>query len=288
MLSLFKQAKALQKELIRLDAAAAEDLVQAYGEAYRRIQVQLDELKKEMADARLRGDAITVAWLMRRDRLATLLRLVEYHINSFSTYAEDVITRTQSDAVEMAQDHVLKLAGIGLVIAAGLMRFPRPAQALARLPQFAVQDLAGRAADGAPLKRLLDSLSQLAQVRVRRVVISSISLEQTPQQLSVRVREALGQELTHALTIARTEQVNAYRESARRLFEANREGITGWVWMSALTERTCALCWAMHGTVHKVTETLDSHPNCRCIAVPIMRGAEAAFDTGVNLFDELT
>lgn len=74
--------------------------------------------------------------------------------------------------------------------------------------------------------------------------------------------------------------------------------VKGWVWHGALTTRTCAACWAMHGTVHSLAERLDDHPNGRCVAVPQTKTwAELGFKgvpetqvqvrKGVDLFEKL-
>jgi hypothetical protein len=47
--------------------------------------------------------------------------------------------------------------------------------------------------------------------------------------------------------------------------------VRGWIWYSALDLRTCPGCWAKHGTFHESSETLESHPNCRCVMVPQTR-----------------
>lgn len=68
--------------------------------------------------------------------------------------------------------------------------------------------------------------------------------------------------------------MNAYREGARAARLAERENVYGWVWVAELSTTTCVLCWANHGTVHDVTEPLDTHWNCRCFPAALVRGED--------------
>ncbi|NPV85996.1 MAG: hypothetical protein HPY45_08320 [Anaerolineae bacterium] len=99
-------------------------------------------------------------------------------------------------------------------------------------------------------------------------------------------RKALGTTLSRALRIARTETLRAHREATRASYQANSDLVDGWIWHSALGERTCAACWAMHGTFHTLDERLDDHPNGRCAMVPATRSwAELGRKYGLDFGD---
>jgi SPP1 gp7 family putative phage head morphogenesis protein len=82
------------------------------------------------------------------------------------------------------------------------------------------------------------------------------------------LRRQYGLGLVRALRISRTETMRAYREAARRNYQANSDVVRGWYWHATLDTRTCPSCWAMHGTFHQLDETLDDHPNGRCAMRP--------------------
>jgi SPP1 gp7 family putative phage head morphogenesis protein len=133
-----------------------------------------------------------------------------------------------------------------------------------RLPKLAVENLAGFLADGSPLSSILSALSADAVSVVRASLINGVVSGQGVREIARGMREALGGNLRRAQVLARTEVLRAYRETSRQTYSANRDVLNGWRWHSALDRRTCAICYAMHGTLHGFNETLNDHPQGRC------------------------
>ena len=84
-----------------------------------------------------------------------------------------------------------------------------------------------------------------------------------------RVRTEFNGGLSRALTIARTEMLDAHRAAFHHTNQQTADVLAGWVWTTKLDSKTCPACIAMHGTLH----TLDmpgpiGHPNCRCVGIP--------------------
>ena len=67
--------------------------------------------------------------------------------------------------------------------------------------------------------------------------------------------------LTRALTIARTETLDAHRAGSLAAAKQNTEVVTGWVWSASLDARTCPSCIAKHGTEYPPEEfgPIDHH-----------------------------
>lgn len=89
----------------------------------------------------------------------------------------------------------------------------------------------------------------------------------------------------------RTEQMDIFRRAAILGYQANSDVVAGWQWEASLDDRTCCACIAMHGSEHPVDEVgPDGHPNCRCCAVPIIRGRDKFIDEdeGRRFFESLT
>ena len=74
----------------------------------------------------------------------------------------------------------------------------------------------------------------------------------------------------------------AYREASRETMLANNDIIDGWIWHATLSARTCMACFAMHGTVHPLTEPMGTHPNFRCTQIPMTKSWEQLGISGVD------
>jgi SPP1 gp7 family putative phage head morphogenesis protein len=95
------------------------------------------------------------------------------------------------------------------------------------------------------------------------------------------LNRALSVPAWRSLTIARTETLRAYREASRLTYEQNADVVQSYVWVAALSRRTCAACLALHGQEFPLAEPFGTHPNCRCTLVPRLRGeANPVEETG--------
>ena len=273
--------------------AALVEMVEAYGASWVRIRERLAEIGQSMAEDRRRGKAVSVFWLHEADRLNGVLDLTRAEFSRFAQFAEQQIVEQQRAAVQAAggEVHQLTLDGLG----------PAPPGAfvsLTRLDTTATESLVGFLGDGSPLNRLLGQLPVDASALVSSELITGVSTGASITNIARRIRHGLGGNMVRALTIARTEVLRAQREASRLTMMQNEHVLEGWIWHSALSKNTCAACYAMHGTVHKVEERLDGHPRCRCTRVPKTKsweelGFPGAPDTsahvpkGVDLFEKL-
>lgn len=278
---LYEVAARQRAAMLRGERQAASELVRAYGGIWRRMQERLAGLLESRRQTEEKGQEVGPGWLFQFDRLGSLQRQVEAELRTFAEFADPLITRQQGAAVDAALEHaeqLVRTAAGQAGIAAGW----------AQLPQDVVADLIGFTANGSPLRALLDALGPAAAASVRDALIQGVALGRHPTQIARAIRGALGGNLAHALTISRTETLRAYREATLRSYQANSDVVDGWVWNCACTARSCAMCWAMHGTVHGLDETLDDHPNGRCSAVPHLRGEQpVAIATGAEQFARL-
>ncbi len=116
-------------------------------------------------------------------------------------------------------------------------------------------------------------LAYAAQETMKRVLVAGVAVGDNPRKAAREmIRRAEGGfngGLTRALTIARTEMLDAHREAARGVDVANADLVTGWTWAATLDTRTCPSCWAMHGTVHDIEEQgPNDHQQGRCARIP--------------------
>jgi SPP1 gp7 family putative phage head morphogenesis protein len=256
MSSLFAQAQAHRRALLDHDAAAAGDLVEAYGAIYVRIQERFGALAREIEAARARGETVNPAWLRQRDRLNSLLRQVAIELENFNGQAFIRIAQAQGAAISLAESHVAAtLATVGV--------------SYTRLPIGTINELVGRLAPGAPLNKLLNQLAPAALANVRQSLITGVALGHNPRKIASDLRTSLGGNLTHALTLSRTATVGAYRSATLGTYQANSDVVKGWRWVCAKSTRTCLACLLRDGQIFPLTKPMPAHWNCRCVMLPV-------------------
>lgn len=281
-------AREFRRELLDKDSQAAGRLVQAYGISWQRIKRDLDVLLAQIAVARKNGIPITKTWLDKEGRLRLLLDQIAIQIKQFEDVADFTILNGQSEAVRDAIRHAeaLTLASVTPD------KLAQIAITWNRVPAEALSHLVGFLGDGTPLRKALSSLSAESLKKVSDGLYSGVAAGLNPRQIASTIRDALGDDLTRALAISRTETLRAYRSAARENYQANKDVVNAWIWHSALGTRTCAVCWAMHGTVHPLEEEFASHVNCRCSQIPVVDPTlgieQQPIETGESRFKKLT
>lgn len=116
-------------------------------------------------------------------------------------------------------------------------------------------------------------------------VVDELRAQGVAESIVGEIRGAFAGGQARALNLARTELIDASRRATTASYVATGL-VTGWRWVSALDPRTCPACWAMHNSVHPVTEHQEGHQQCRCTQVPVLAG-EAPEDSDMGDPDEL-
>lgn len=111
---------------------------------------------------------------------------------------------------------------------------------------------------------------------MKQELIRGVAVGDNPRRTASRImKRAEGRfngGLSRALTISRTETLDAHRESTRQSRKANTDLVTGWRWMAMLDTRTCGSCLSNHGTLHDANDFGPAdHPNGRCDAVDVIK-----------------
>lgn len=262
MATLRGEARSARDRLLARDRELLASLASAYGRAWQEIKADLDDATERVRRAQEAGQKVTPAMITREAQLAALARRTEQHIEVFAAFAHGRISQAELEAALRGAADADLLIQVGLGPGPGGIEF-RPEGA-------AAVELAVRSRDGR-LARALARLAPEAADTVRNELLVGVIAGLAPAQIARRTRAALGGNLSRALTIARTEMISAYRESAIRRYADNKRFVERWMWLAQLDGGTCPVCWAMHGTLHDLDEPFGTHPNCRCTPVPITR-----------------
>lgn len=254
----------IRRELATRERATMLRLARAHELVMRRLAEELDRLTEELEAIHNAGQRPTIGRLYRMERYRSLL------VQTANLYADFALElgREMNQSIAAAVDQAQRDAG---ALAKAALGPPPPGVSVealfTKLPDEAITAIVGTTTEG-PLAELLASFGDQAARDAREALIAGVALGEHPSRVARRVRDALGVQLWRAATIARTEQLRAYRETHRRWYEANSRVVKGWIWHSALGANTCVACWAMHGREFPLDEPMGTHPSCRCAMVP--------------------
>jgi len=232
----------------------------------RGLDAQIAALTQEIDALRAIDKLPTANQLYRMERYKTLLAQTQREVGQYERFAQGEIERGQREYFALGND-----------AAQAMLRDLTPAGVninFNRLPVDAVNNMIGYCKDGAPLFSVLKerALYPDAIDGLTTQLVNAMALGFNPRKTARLMKDGLAQGLTKALVIARTEQLRAFREASFQNYNKNSDIVKGWVWHSALGTRTCAACYAMHGTIHPLDERLEDHPSGRCAMIPISKG----------------
>lgn len=249
--------------LLAQERQAAVRLVQAYGRIYQGMQAEIRALLAQMQAL----NKPTRGQLLRMTRLKALQAQIVTEMTSYGVIVENEAALGAKAAIEQAMRDSKGLTQLALPGISAI-----DAQIMAQwnsLPVDAIEQAIAFLGEGSPLQaRWAEQMGQEVAQQVGEAMVEGIALGWNPVKIAQGIRKQFGQGLNWALRNARTAQMWAYREASRASYMANAHIVKGWTWVSALDDRTCLACIAMHGSIHPLTESLNDHYMGRCVSVP--------------------
>lgn len=269
-------SRGLRRDLAKITDQQARDLVAAWARGWDEVAGDLDNALQDLAAAA--GDGrITRAQVRRSARLTRALTVISAQLTALAADAEVRITGDLQAVVDQAG------AAQAALISSQL---PRAGHALvvdwAMVDAGAIEAIVTRTTGR--IHKRTRQLSREVEAAMKRELIRGLAAGANPRETARRMlrrtESAFHGGLTRALTIARTETLDAHRAGARLSHDANRDVLVGWIWTAELGKRTCPACFGMHGTEHELDEPgPDGHQNCRCARTPkTLSWRELGFD----------
>lgn len=256
----WQSVQAYYRQLLEQQGSLSEQAIeQAYQHTLASITPRLDALYREIAALQAQGETVPVEFLYEQRRLQLLKLWMTEQIDHFGLLSQLTVQQLQQAGIDFgnksAQEMLNSLVPRGIQFSFGV---PMP-DAILRMVE---------ASQNGPLARLFSGFGKEAADKAANALIAAITHGDNPRTIADSVAAALQIPRYRALTIARTEMLNAYRGAQLANYQANSDVVGGWIWSAALSPRTCAACIAMNGTEHPLSEPMNSHPNCRCSPVP--------------------
>lgn len=263
-------------ELLAQEASTMRALDAAHQRILRMLDPELNKLYDAMVEQMANGDKIPASWLHEAGRLEAITKLISQQISQFA-----VLSQMQVASLK----HIA--ANLGTHAATEFLQATKPPEISWSfgLPNpKAINDLVATTQAGSPLADLFSGFGQEAAQKAEDALLAGVALGKNPREIAPDVQEALNISRNRALTISRQESLRCYKNSNTETYRANDDVCQSWRWTCALSVRTCAACIAMDGTLHPLSEDLESHVCCRCQPVPITRDwsdilADAGIDT---------
>ena len=249
--------------------AATTAWVAAWDDVSNELLTALDELTAT-------GVKPTRSQIMRSARLRNALLLIEDRLaGAFDTSAG----RTIADL-----HRIVEQAGVGAdLLVSTLLPADMKVRSWTRVDPRQVDAIVARSTKQITARSL--PLAPEATRVMKRELVRGLLVGENPRETARRmVRRTEGTfngGLARALTIARTETLDAHRAASMLGYRQNADVLEGWEWHADLSSRTCSACWAMHGTIHPLDEPGPAgHQNCRCTGLPVLKDpAELGFET---------
>lgn len=253
-----------------------EDLVRSWAYAWTLVAADWEAAVAELETMRVDGRWPSQMQVLRAERAQAALEATYDALIKLNDEAGVRIVASVSDVVEAAQGHVgviaSQLPSTALTLRGSLVRADaNQIEAIVRRTQQQVTASATR-------------LGPDSYDIVRRNLIQGVAQGRNPRVTAANMVRNLetgfNNSLARAMNIAWTETLDAHRNGALAVRQANTDVLAGWDWISALDSRTCPSCFAQHGTHHPVDEPgPNDHPQGRCSALPITKTwAELGFD----------
>lgn len=255
----------LRADLLKITNRHDRELTAAWARAWDEVAGDL-----ELAIARLIIDAdegtVTRAQALRARRLQAALDAVSRQLNRLVDQSGVTLTGDLASIVRQAGEAQEAIIGSQL-----------PADQRATLTGWDRVD--SRQIDAIVQRSTERITSQLwpisseADAVIRRELVRGIAAGSNPRQTAARmIKRAEGGfngGLGRALNIARTETLDAHRAAAQTAQDRNKDVLAGWIWLTALSGRTCPACLGMSGTEHPLSEPgPQGHQSCRCSRMP--------------------
>jgi SPP1 gp7 family putative phage head morphogenesis protein len=260
--------------LLAREQAAMQANARAWLQVEQAIQAQVDALALELANTA----TPSMGQLQRSRRYRALMEQTRDELRKYEDYLEPRIRSGQADMITAAMEHSRQAVNAVATEAQMVVQFDR-------LPVSAVNDSIGLAGDGSPLRAILQDASRVGPDALADQLVAGVALGKNPVAVARQaIRLGLGQSFTRMQTIYRTEMLRTYRVTTQTAYQ-NSNVVVGYRRLSARDDRVCPGCLMADGRTYPLGTTFESHVNCRCALVPIIRNVPPVqFQTGQEWF----
>jgi len=264
--AIVKRMQEHSKLLLAQDA----DTIYAMGERWivmeSALEAQITLLTMEIAEM---GELVTQQSIFKLRRYQALLTQMQTEMSAYNLWAADYVAQGQMRMGVIGVSHAAEAVNLALLQggASGVGTF------FDTLPISAIQLMIGNAGKGGPVYTLLQENYPTAVEKMTNILINNVAMGMSPMVTAKQMMAGMAGGLSHALTVARTEQMRVYREASRQQYELSG-AVQEYMRFASKSGNTCALCLALDGEIYKSSELMSVHPNDRCVMIPVVNGVK--------------
>lgn len=250
--------------LSKMTDQQVRDLVTAWATAWDTLEPEY-RASIEALLAGAKDGKVSAAKIRANTRLKAALELTKAELDQLAEFTRQTITATLPEAVNLggtlgqgALATQMPPGHTGLVIAWDTISPETIAAMVARSTE--------------QIHAATWPLAANAEAVMKRELIRGVSVGAHPRETARRIikqtEQGFNGGLNRALTIARTETLDAHRAGTAASAKQNREVLSGWRWTCSFGPRTCPACLSMHGREFTIDEPgPHGHQNCRCVRI---------------------
>lgn len=263
---------------IRLDAQvneAVRELVFAWARAWREVSPVWEAAIADLIATSKDGQWPTPRQVARADAARRALEAITREIVELANLTGVTVVTSAREVTEEAAEWQARL--IASQYPFSEQSYDLVAQ-LSRVDPVAISAIVERTTG--QIEALTSPLARDAREAMRQALVRGVAIGESPRAAAARMM-ALSQQrfnggLTRALTIARTEILDAHRSAAAAHHFDHDDVLTGWTWTAKLDARTCPSCWSMHGRSFALIDPGPFDHQCgRCVRMPLTRSWKA-------------
>lgn len=252
--------------------ATTRELARQWGTAWNELRGEWQAAIDDLVNASTDGRWPTRAQIVRAERAQRALAITRDALDNLAQQAGVTIVQPVTQLTGEAAAWHARIIGSQIPSTAGSQA--ELAARFARVDPDALAAIVDRATGR--IESTLRPLSREAAAAMRASLIRGVAVGDNPRETAARMLRRVQGDfaggLTRAMTIARTEQLDAHRAGGHAQDTANADVLQGWQWTATLDARTCPSCWAKHGTLYEVTDPGPwDHQNGRCARTPVTK-----------------
>lgn len=274
----FAQSRAIREDYLarldRLETAAVRDMQRQYLAVAKRIE---DEIAQVLDNPNLAQRA--VAELFTTDPQTAQIAILQGR----AEYIREQLLRFSQQQVAALSPLTASVVAVG--IKSGEAQLARIAGSFTSPNRRMIENLVATLQPGAAEYEYWTRFAADTTSRALDTLTQGVIMGNHPSKIARDMRDKVVVQGSRLRTAVRTQIMNSARAATGAVYLENADIIPALVWTCVEDANTCAICWAMNGTVMMLGDEIESHPNCRCEALPMLEEDRPDGGFGEQMFD---